>query len=87
MSYPIYNPDSSYEIGNRVIYNDVVYFKKYEGGDSAPGTEGSFWVDEEAQKLAAEAQLQEMRETLLQELSDAGFKPSYVFFMLKDLYS
>lgn len=87
MSYPIYNSGSSYEIGNRVIYNDVVYFKKHEGEDSTPGTEGSFWVDEEAEKIAAKAQFQEMRETLLQELSDAGLKPSYVFFMLKDLYS
>ena len=87
MSYPIYNSNSSYEIGNRVIYNDVVYFKKNEGEDSVPGTEGSFWVDEEEQKIATEAQLQEMRETLLQELSDAGFKPSYVFLMLKDLYT
>jgi len=87
MSYPIYSSDSSYEIGNRVIYNDVVYFKKHEGEDSVPGTEGSFWVDEEAEKIAAKAQFNELCETLLQELSDANFKPEYVYHVLHQYYN
>jgi len=87
MPVPNYDASSDYEVGMLVTYNDVVYAKSETGSDTAPGTDGSFWVDGEAQKLAAEAQLQEMRETLLQELSDAGFKPRFVFFMLKDLYT
>jgi len=48
MSFAEYDPDQEpYDIGSRAMFNGIQYLKTYHGNETAPGTLGSKWVDEE----------------------------------------
>lgn len=78
MTYPTYAPDESYEVGQRVLFNDTVYYKKHEGDNLEPGSANSWWVDEAAANTAAESQLQQQVADLEEQLTAAGFSVKYV---------
>ena len=82
MTYPNYDPDETYATGQRVLFNEKVYYKSHEGSDLAPGTEGSFWVDEQAALGESAAALAEQIAEVEQKIIAAGMSVNYVRAML-----
>lgn len=78
MDYPTYSPGTPYHVGENVVFNGTVYYKKHEGDDAAPGTEGSWWVDKDAAIAGADAALAQQVADLEQQLTDAGFSVKYL---------
>ena len=74
MSVPNYDSNTNYEVGQLVTFNDVVYAKQSSGEDTSPGTDGSFW----AINSQDQESLNQLVQDLEQQLTDAGFKVSYV---------
>lgn len=86
MTYPVYDATASYEVGNKITYNNVVYLKTPYGEEGTPGTADSFWLDIEADKVASAETGQTLKDDLVQQLTDAGFKPQYVVDLLRDYF-
>ena len=74
MPVPNYDSNTNYEVGQLVTFNDVVYAKQSSGEDTSPGTDGSFW----AINSQDQESLNQLVQDLEQQLTDAGFKVSYV---------
>lgn len=77
MPVPNYDSNTNYEVGQLVTFNDVVYVKQSSGEDTSPGTDGSFWITN-SQEQESTTSNDQLVQDLEQQLTDAGFKVSYV---------